>query len=29
MDEVINGLMTAEQQLDVEFAKPTTWGATN
>jgi glycerol-3-phosphate dehydrogenase (NAD(P)+) len=29
MDEVINGLMTAEQQLDVEFANPTTWGATN
>tara|TARA_B100001146_G_scaffold224502_1_gene242647 strand:- start:1563 stop:2588 length:1026 start_codon:yes stop_codon:yes gene_type:complete len=29
MDEVINGLMTGEQQLDVEFAKPTTWGTTN
>ena len=29
IDEVINGLMMGEQQLDVEFAKPTAWGTAN
>lgn len=29
IDEVVGGLMTGEQQVDVEFAKPTTWSVAN
>ncbi|MEC8868147.1 MAG: NAD(P)H-dependent glycerol-3-phosphate dehydrogenase [Pseudomonadota bacterium] len=29
IDQVVSGLMTGEQQVDVEFANPTTWSAPN
>ena len=29
VDELVSGLMRGEQHVDVEFAKPTSWSASN